>query len=207
MMRSLTRLVAVVILITSSSAAPGHGRVPLSLNTRNGVETVVSPSSSTFSGRVPVSWNGGLRRGESGPLRLRGGGAGANAPKYSSNVALQSDEYHMPFGTANPQTLFPKLQPPNPQTPNPDPGTVLRSKSGIMFAPTPTPQWFEEAIMYQIYPLGTPGRTGVEEGGGFFGEVPSTNDLTAEPQQRLQATLPPTLTIRPNRPTSDIRFT
>jgi len=150
-----------LLLLSSASAASGHGQNLLSWNSRKGVELVAS-SSSALSGRVPLSWKGGLRRGESAPLRLRGGGAGANAPKYPSNTALHSDEYHVPFGT------------------------ILRSKSGINFAPTPTPKWFEDSIIYQIYPLGTPGRVGVEEGGGFFGEVPSTNDLTSEPQQRLQ---------------------
>ena len=35
--------------------------------------------------------------------------------------------------------------------------------------------------MYQIYPLGTPG----QGGGGFFGGVPATNDLTSPPETKL----------------------
>lgn len=50
-----------------------------------------------------------------------------------------------------------------------------------MIAPTPTPEWFEEGLMYQIYPLGTPGAGG----GGFFGGVPATNDLTSPPENKL----------------------
>jgi glycosidase len=91
------------------------------------------------------------------PLRLRGGGGAHAAPKYPSNIALKQDEYAAPYGT------------------------IMRTRSGAMIAPTPTPEWFEQGVMYQIYPLGTPG----EGGGGFFGGVPATNDLTTKPTQKL----------------------
>ncbi|EKX52762.1 hypothetical protein GUITHDRAFT_161282 [Guillardia theta CCMP2712] len=92
--------------------------------------------------------------------RLRGGGAAQGAlPKYPSNRALKQDEYAPPFGT------------------------LLRSRSGAFFSPTPTPEWFENGIVYQIYPLGSPGEDG--KGGGFFGEVPAENDLTSPPKKRL----------------------
>jgi cyclomaltodextrinase len=91
-------------------------------------------------------------------MRLRGGGASHGAvPKYMSNRALDQDEYAAPYGT------------------------IMRTRSGAMIAPTPTPEWFEEGLMYQIYPLGTPG----PGGGGFFGGVPATNDLTSPPEQKL----------------------
>jgi len=92
------------------------------------------------------------------PMRLRGGGAAHGAlPKYPSNRALNADEYAAPYGT------------------------IMRTRSGAMIAPTPVPEWFEEGLMYQIYPLGTPGAGG----GGFFGGVPSTNDMTSPPTQKL----------------------
>jgi len=92
------------------------------------------------------------------PMRLRGGGASHGAlPKYPSNVALHKDEYAAPYGT------------------------IMRTRSGAMIAPTPTPEWFDQGLMYQIYPLGTPG-TG---GGGFFGGVPATNDGVSSPTQKI----------------------
>jgi hypothetical protein len=52
-------------------------------------------------------------------LRLRGGGAQQStmAPKYQSNRALKPDEFTPPFGT------------------------LIRSRSGALFSPTPTPHW------------------------------------------------------------------
>jgi len=126
------------------------------------IVSLATECSAVAAGRVPLAWNARNRNGRSYPLRLRGGGAGSSAPKYQSNTALKRDEYHVPFGT------------------------ILRSRSGALFAPTPTPKWFEDAIIYQIYPLGSPGREGVEEGGGFFGDVPQSNDLVTPPQNRLK---------------------
>lgn len=91
-------------------------------------------------------------------MRLRGGGAAHGAlPKYPSNVALKQDEYAAPYGT------------------------IMRTRSGAMIAPTPTPEWFDEGLMYQIYPLGTPG----PGGGGFFGGVPAENDMVSPPTQKI----------------------
>ena len=52
-------------------------------------------------------------------LRLRGGGAQQStlAPKYQSNRALKPEEFTPPFGT------------------------LIRSRSGALFSPTPTPHW------------------------------------------------------------------
>lgn len=80
-------------------------------------------------------------------------------PKYPSNKALHQEEYTPPFGT------------------------LIRSRSGAMFSPTPTPKWFEDGILYQIYPLGTPGEAG--KGGGFFGGVPAENDLKSPPTSKI----------------------
>ena len=53
-----------------------------------------------------------------------GGGASHGAlPKYPSNVALHKDEYAAPYGT------------------------IMRTRSGAMIAPTPTPEWFDQASL------------------------------------------------------------
>uniref|UniRef100_A0A7S0ZHG1 Glycosyl hydrolase family 13 catalytic domain-containing protein n=1 Tax=Timspurckia oligopyrenoides TaxID=708627 RepID=A0A7S0ZHG1_9RHOD len=45
------------------------------------------------------------------------------------------------------------------------------------------PNWYREAVVYQIYPLGTPGQKPGQ--GGSFGGVPNRNDLNAKVVEKL----------------------